>query len=152
MRHKEHELGRKLRMTLYESSEGPCVTLFGPMNVELDALRDLFGALSHGGGPVQLDEMKFIVSFGGIRILARCLDVTSGGRSTQRAGIFKRADAKPAFVWTQARDAWGITAELVQGLIDSAIAGHQYLSDNPADDAVVVVSKGEFSDSILREA
>lgn len=151
MRDTDRELGRKLRMTFYKSSEGPCVVLFGPLDVELDALRDCFQSLSHGGSPVQLDETEFIVPFGGIRVLARGLAVTSGDGGSRRRVALRNGDAGPTFVWTQSADAWDNAAELVEGLIDSPIAGHQYLSEYPADDAIIIVSKGEFHDSVLAE-
>jgi hypothetical protein len=40
--------------------------------------------------------------------------------------------------------------ELMDGLIQSKTAGHQYLTDYPKDDAIIVVSKGEYSDALLQ--
>ena len=151
MHEKDRRLGRKLRMTFYESSEGPCVTLFGPIDVELDALRDCFRRLSDGGGEVQLDELEFIIPFGGVTLLAECVDATSSHGSPQRRAVSRRSATGLSFVWRQSRDAWTITTELVEGLIDSPTAGHQYLSEYPEGDALILASKGEFSDRVLAE-
>jgi len=157
MREKYGQLGRKLRMTFYESSEGPYVMIFGPIDTELEALRDCFRTLSSGGGAVQLEEAQFIVAFGGITLLAKCFDVnTSRGRS-QRRRVLRSGPAGLTFVWSQSPDEWAITTELVEGLINSPRAGHQYLSDYPnvsdypTDDAIIVVSKGEFDDTVLTQ-
>jgi|SRR6185437_4108044 len=148
---RDRELGRKLRMAFYESSEGPCVTLFGPIDVELRPLRDCFRRLSCGGPEVRLDEAEFIIPFGGIVLLAECLDVNSSDASSQRRGVVRSGATGLTFVWRQSPDDWAITTEFVEGLIHSPVAGHQYLAEYPAGDALIVASKGEFSDSVLAE-
>ena len=40
-------------------------------------------------------------------------------------------------------------AELVDELARSPGPGHQYLTTHPGDDAIVVVSKGEYGDDVL---
>jgi len=138
-------------MTFYESAEGPCVALFGPIDVEFDALRDCFQKLSYGASELQLDELAFIIPFGGVTLLAECIDATSSHGSPQRRAVSRNSATGLSFVWRQSRDAWAITTELVEGLIASPVAGHQYLSEYPAGDALILASKGEFSDSVLAE-
>jgi hypothetical protein len=41
-------------------------------------------------------------------------------------------------------------AELLDGMIQSKKPGHQYLTRFPDEDAIVVVSKGEYSDEMLK--
>lgn len=151
MKNKDREVGRKLRLSFYQSSEGPCVTLFGPLDVDLEPLRECFWTLSKDGTPVQLDEAEFIVPFGDLTVLARSSGAASMSVSRTRPGFLRSGDAGLNFVWTQAPEDWAVTAELVEGLIAAPSAGHQYLPDYPADDAIVVVSKGEFSEGVLGE-
>ena len=40
-------------------------------------------------------------------------------------------------------------AELIDGLIKCPTAGHQYLTRYPDEDAIAVVSKGEYGDEML---
>ena len=41
------------------------------------------------------------------------------------------------------------SADLIDGLVASESAGHQYLDRFPYEDAIVVVSKAEYDDDVL---
>lgn len=54
-----------------------------------------------------------------------------------------------SFTWSRTFQGWDYLAKLLDGLIESNCEGHQYLTRYPDEDAVVVVSKGEYSDSVM---
>ncbi|MFZ0819217.1 MAG: hypothetical protein WAM91_04055 [Candidatus Acidiferrales bacterium] len=145
-------LDRKFRLTFLNASDGPRIMLFGPMDVDIGALQQVFRQLSRECGQVQLDQQQFVVPFRGIQVLAKCsgsvIDKKSSGN---RQGIFRRQDNPSHFEWTRSAEGWDYLAELIDGLAQSQTAGHQYLTHYPGEDAIVVLSKGEYSDSVLSQ-
>ena len=140
---------QKLRMSFYDASDGPRIMLFGPMDVDIGALQQTCRMLSHGNGSIQLDAEDFIVPFGGIRLLAKSSGpIHAGAKHEGRQGILKRSKTSPQFDWIRSREGWDYLAELIDSLVHSKIAAHQYLTQYPRDDAIVVVSKGEYSDDM----
>lgn len=140
---------KKIRLTYYDSADGPRVMLFGPMEVDLVALRDCFSQLSKGTSEVALDTEEFIYT-SSVRLRLRSV----GGMFEVKSGDAQQglrrdpADAR-SFTWTRTNEGWDYLAELLNGLIDSSRAGHQYLTRYPDEDAVVLVSKGEYDDKVL---
>lgn len=53
-------------------------------------------------------------------------------------------------MWTHAAEGWDYLDALVDGLVKDTVPGHQYLTRYPDEDAIVVFSKGEYSDDVLR--
>jgi hypothetical protein len=65
-------------------------------------------------------------------------------------GVRRRpSDVVPAFEWLRTEEGWDYLAELIDDLVKSTSPGHQYLSAYPREDAIVVVSKGEYGDEVL---
>jgi hypothetical protein len=143
-------LGKKIRMSFLDASDGPRIMLFGPMDVDLGSLQELFRELSQKRSHVQLEEQQFIVPFGGIRVLAKCSGaMINGKKEGSRQGIFRTSKNQGEFEWTRSAEGWDYLAELIDGLIQGKTAGHQYLTRYPDEDVIVVVSKGEYSDEVL---
>ena len=46
-------------------------------------------------------------------------------------------------------EGWDYLAALLESLVKSPTPGHQYLTSYPNEDAIVVVSKGEYGDELL---
>jgi hypothetical protein len=143
-------LGQKIRMAFLDAADGPRVMLFGPMDVDIRALQQCFRKLGQGGGPIQVDKQEFVAPFGGIRVFARCSGpMFESKQGDNRQGFFKRSDSPIQFEWTRSAEGWDYLAELIDGLVQSNAVGHQYLTRYPGEDAIVVVSKGEYSDGVL---
>jgi hypothetical protein len=53
------------------------------------------------------------------------------------------------FEWQRTAEGWDYLAELIDGLVKSPTPGHQYLSAYPSEEAIVVVSKGEYGEEVL---
>jgi len=119
------------------------------MDADFAALQELFKRLSHGSAS-RLEEEAFVDAHGGLRVELACREAPGRWASSKR---LRRVQAgTPAFSWRQTSDEWDAAAELMDGLLHSAKPGHQYLSDGPGDDAVVVVSRGEGSRSVREDS
>lgn len=144
-------LGRKIRMSFVNASDGPRIMLFGPMDVDLLTLQHCFRELSKGGKEIRLERQAFLHSFGGVELAARCAGSMAETKGLGKQGrLIKKSKEAAHFEWTRSAEGWDYLAELMDGLIRSKTAGHQYLTNYPKDDAIVVVSKGEYSDELLQ--
>ncbi len=153
MEQARHIDGQKFRMAFLDASDGPRVMLFGPPEVDVSSLQRYFRNLSKGMDPIQLEKQDMIIPFGGIEVLAKCSgSVVSGAKGENRQGIYRIAAGFPRFEWTRSAEGWDYLAELIDSLVPSAAVGHQYLTRYPGEDAIVVVSKGEYRDEVVAKA
>ena len=144
-----NDYANKIRLEYYEASDGPRLMFFGPLDVDLRSLQATFRQLAATlNMDVQLDEQPFVVPLARVRLSS--LDLMTKQPKTSRIG-FRRIqnDTALSFHWSRTCEGWDYLAELIDGLIKSPGAGHQYLTRYPDEDAIVVVSKGEYTDEIL---
>lgn len=148
------ELGRKIRLAYYEAGDGPRLMLFGPLDVDLPNLQTLFRQLSSTPGKsVQLEEQSFVVAFHGVRLALSCSGSMLERPRDAHAGLRRATgQVEPVFEWVRTAEGWDYLAELVEGLIEAEKPGHQYMTSYPDADAIVVVSKGEYDDAVVRDA
>lgn len=141
--------GDRLRLAYYISSDGPRLVMFGPLGVDLLSLQGTFRRLATTGGhSLQLDDQPFVVPFARIRLSSS--GELSGEEEDHPFGLRQiRDEGSPSFRWVRTCEGWDYLAELLQGLIDAPTAGHQYMTSYPDEDAIVVVSKGEYTDDVL---
>jgi hypothetical protein len=140
--------GRSIRLSFYRASDGLRVMFFGPLYADFASLQRCFRKIAASTVPVQMDTEDFIVAFSGIKIRA----LSSGAMldiSKIRQGFHSSANSATHFQWACTNERWEYLAELIDGLIESTVPGHLYLTHFPDEDAIVVVSKGEYSDSVL---
>lgn len=146
------QLGTRLRLAYYDASDGPRVMIFGPLEADFYRLQELFVQLSQKPDKIcELHEQAFVVPFGGTKITL----ISSGpmfGEKNIRQGIQRvKGSECPVFEWHQAAVEWDCLARLTEALVVNTSPGHQYLTHYPSEDAIVVVSKGEYSDDVLQE-
>jgi hypothetical protein len=147
-----NQLGHKLRLAFYEASDGPRIMIFGPLDADFAALQKLFVQLSQSRGmSCKLEEQSFIVAFGGLSVEASCLGPMFSDKRSTVEGIRRIQESEPVFEWQQTAEEWDHLSELIDGLMASTLAGHQYLTSYPSEDAIVVVSKGEYGDDVLEK-
>jgi hypothetical protein len=144
------DLGKRLRMAFYEASDGPWIMLWGPMDAEFGKLQSTFFWLSeHPGHSVAIHDLPFIASFGGLEVAA----IASSMRFTHRAGpqgIRRVSNTNDLhFSWQRNAQGWDYLGHLIDGVVSKAKACHQYLTRYPDEDAIVILSKGEYDDSAL---
>src|SRR5207248_3334487 len=131
----QQSLGKKIRMSFLDASDGPRIMLFGPMDADIGLLQQAFRKLSQECSHLQLEEQQFIVPFWGIRVLAKCSGaMINGKKEGSRQGIFRRSTNPVEFEWTRSAEGWDYLAELIDGLIQGKTAGHQYLTRYPDED------------------
>jgi hypothetical protein len=145
------DLGRKLRLACYDSSDGPRIMLFGPLDSDVAALQRCFKRLGRDRTQsLYIDELPFIAPFGGIRLLANCPGKGFGLYDRGLVPGIRRISTGPdCFTWNLNAEDWNDLAYLMKGLVQSTAPCHQYLARYPGEDAIVVLSKGEYSDEVL---
>ncbi len=67
------------------------------------------------------------------------LRLKQSSRESALGGHLKMEE-QSLFIWTRSKEGWNECAELVDGIICSGIASHQYLTAEDYDDALVVIS------------
>jgi hypothetical protein len=150
MRDYMNKYGSKLRLTYYEASDGPRVMIFGPSEAEFQELVKLFRSTASSiSGSVELSEQTFLVPFHETTVTLTTRPPEGEGCRNARGGLRRVTDRRPAFSWACTPQEWTRFIGLIEGLMQSPFPGHQYLTSYPADDALVVVSKDEYSDDVL---
>jgi hypothetical protein len=147
------QLGSKLRLTFYDASDGPRIVLFGPADADFQSLQRLFVRLSQTPEMTcELADQPFIAAFGGTKVLLVCSGPMfphkrSGGQGIRRV----ESVTLPVFEWRRSAEAWDYLAELIDPIVKESTPGHHYLTRYPGEDAIVVLSKGEYGDNILQK-
>lgn len=145
-------LETRVRLAFYDASDGPRLIFFGPLTADFAALQSLFLQLSENpGSSTTVHELPFVEAARGVELMAICNSTDMKGRS-QAQGI-RRQDYvdKPSFTWRRNASGWDYLAHLIDSIVQATDPGHQYLTSYPAEDAIVVVSKGEYGDELLEE-
>ena len=137
-----------IRLSYYDSKDGPRLVIFGPMEIELFRLRKCFSELSGGEKTFDLDSLEFVHS-AGVTLRLQSLGDQTKIVDGAPLGLQRILSTNQSFVWRLRNKGWKYLGELIDGLIESKVAGHQYLTHFPDDDAIVVVSKGEYADNVL---
>ena len=142
------QLNRRIRIAFTQSSDGPRLTLFGPMDVDFTSLHSLFVKLSCGQAHYELHELSFTYAIGAVRVY-----VQSSG-TEQCPGNWQGICEVPSqsgkeFQWRWSGREWEAIAELVASLIKSEIPSHQYLNVGAGEDIIIVLSKGEYIDGVF---
>jgi hypothetical protein len=126
--------------------------LFGPMEMDVTPLQDLFIWLSKNcGEAIDLHSQPFVKAYSGVKLTAVCTGTLANPKHGSKQGIRKVPGAVgPHFEWRKIAENWDYLAALIESLKGKGRSGHQYLSSYPSEDAIVVLSRGEYSDSVLQ--
>jgi hypothetical protein len=145
------QIGLRLRLTHYDASDGPRVMIFGPLDADFGSLQQLFVRLSQAPTePCELDQQEFIAAFSGTKITLTSSGPMFGTKGCA-VGIRRVKDASaPVYEWRRTAEGWDYLAKLIGPIVNEMHAGHQYLTNYPSEDAIVVVSKGEYGDDVLQ--
>jgi len=143
----------KLRLTYYDASDGPRIVIFGPVDADFESLQELFVRLSQTPGMTcELASQPFIVTFGGTKVLLSCTGPNFPHKRIDGQGIHRIEPLiMPVFEWRRSADGWDYLAELVNPFVVEFSPGHQYLTRYPGEDAIVVLSKGEYGEEVLKK-
>jgi len=142
----------KLNLAYYNASDGPRIMLFGPMEADFQSLQTLFRSLSQSKATIQLHCLPFIQAFDHIRLHLDCSGPIFQSGQGKPQGVRRIGSSEgEEFAWRRTDEGWDYLAELIDGLVRSSGPGHQYLSSYPNEDAIVVLSKGEYGDDVLKQ-
>ncbi|MEL7497434.1 MAG: hypothetical protein AAFN77_07470 [Planctomycetota bacterium] len=139
----------QIRLAFYESPTEPRIMMFGPMSVDLKSLEDCFKRLSRGEAQVEFHALPFVFAHGDIKLRMCSVGRVDGGDSRIASGLCRVENELDSFEWARTCEGWGYLAELLSGLTVSPKPAHQYVTRYPDEDAIVVVSKGEYDDSVM---
>lgn len=140
----------KVRLAYYDAPDGPRIMLFGPMEMDLVSLKTCFLRLAKGEPEIDLGRQSFIYTASAqlrLRSVGKMFKARTGN---VHQGLRRQEPNAPRFSWNRSSEGWEYLAELIDGLIRSRQPGHQYLTRYPDEDAIVVVSKGEYGDDVLK--
>ncbi len=119
----------------YDGAYGPTIILIASSPAACVWLQDVFRELARGGLSRTLTAEPG-VRFTNVEVIEMVCR-PDGPRVTLGRGTDERA-----FVWSATADGWLYLADLVQPLVDGG-AGHQYLTDDKDDVALIELSSGE---------
>ena len=143
-----------IRMAYHEGSDGPRLTLFGPMEAAFNSLHRSFCqlaecAMNEMNEPIHFDCLPWVFAANGIKLDLFSYDEAKprGIRDSWRFGI--RRKSLNHFEWKLVQEDWQYQAELMEHFLSSDTPCHQYLMSCGWDEVTVVISKGEYPDSVL---
>lgn len=142
----------RIRLTYYDASDGPRIMLFGPLEADFRSIQELFLSISHSPQMVvELHSQPFVVPFGEVRLTLTNTGTFFPRSHDAKCGIRRVQDAKRVeFTWGRTSEGWDYLAELIDPIVNDRSPGHQYLTSYPSEDAIVVLSKGEYGDEVLK--
>ncbi len=104
----------------------------------LHRLADLLRTLEDpNADPVNPHSLPFVQVHGGVQLTAYAV--------SRELGVC-RIGSGPCFAWHDSEEAWLESAEKIE-VVARGSGGHCYLGEAPAGDAVLMVSKGEYSEA-----
>jgi hypothetical protein len=94
---------------------------------------------------VALHEEPYIQVIGTVELYARCL--VAGASEAVAKGVSRRGPGdRASFDWAGTPDHWSLFVGLLAAFVSSS-GGHQYLRSGPSEDALIMVSSGEYFDA-----
>ena len=126
---------------LYQGAYGRTIRLATDEEATLQALRKVFLQLARGRrGPFELGETIFprVDRRTRIKIYAALIE-----RERRKTLAEEPAANPPTFRWRQSKDGWRQCAYLVKGLLQGSGRGHQYLTTEGVDDALIELAYRE---------
>jgi hypothetical protein len=123
-----------IELAFAETSNGPWIVLYGPMDADFVSLQRCFDELRHKTGEFDLRELVAVTPLGSLELFVSCLP--------QGSGICRSPQRPVRFDWSEPAHAWEDHASRIALLVMSDSPCHQRLSGG---DATVIVSKGEYT-------
>lgn len=138
----QNRMSTKFSMSTYPGSDFPRIMLWGSREVDIKSLREVFLRLSQESIDIQLESQPIIGSCSEVSIQMSSISANRVG-DRRALGLHRCHGQNNQFQWLCEREKWAELADLITGL-DEVNAGHHYLTECPSDDALIVISKGEY--------
>ncbi len=127
---------KKIQIDHYESAYGRTIRIFTRDMQALNFMKELFERLSiENDLEVDILDLYKNAEVTGLQSLK-----LKQVHSEPALGGHLLMNNKFQFIWSRSKEGWKECAELVDGIISSGTDGHQYLTSEDYDDALVVVS------------
>lgn len=139
-------MNERLRLDAYTAFDGPRLVFYGKLDATFVGLSNVFRQISGTDLEIRLDLLPFVDSPGNLQILASRYDraTLDSVKAKLGNGFRKQGKSINLYVWKNSPEEWLHLSELVDELGRCDIPCHQYLTDLPTADAIVVISKGEY--------
>lgn len=135
----------------YDAQDGFRITIFGPVDCDFRDLLGTFAELSVRDVDIWANELPYVEALGGARVLMSSRASARWHDYRRGPGIIgKCGGPDPVFEWRGTPDDWECLAELIEPLTRGHRPAHQYLGLYAHDDAVIVLSKGEYNLETVR--
>ena len=129
----------KLQIDLYDASDGLRLLIYGSNDTDFSNIQNLFLRLAREQNfEIKLHLQEYVNFIRPTEIVL----FNSVQQKRIRKGIHHVE--KNRIDWFYDSDNWENLVELVDTIVNSSIACHQYLNLYPHDDLKVVLSKGEY--------
>jgi hypothetical protein len=123
----------------YEGAYGPTIRIDTQSIETVTQIRDIFLELS----AAKVSEVKFheIDSIKTTNIRALTLQLVAENKDSEKSLVLEKMTAEgPIFCWSRSSKGWNNCAGLLDGLLKHGRSGHQYLTEEGIDDALVEMS------------
>ncbi len=133
---------KKLKMVYLEACDGPRIFIYGSADAKFEYLSQLFGFMASAplNTQVELHKVNFLETIGPIGVTMKRTNIQRGLTYSQDKSNLQY------FLWEWASKAWAYMEDIVDSVIKCDTPTHRYLSNFPREDAIVIVSKGEYND------
>ena len=125
----------KIIIDHYEGAYGKTIKVAVSNTQTLIFIKELLDTLSENNdSELEMSNLEGVEVIGIKSLLLKRVSTEPG-----LGGHLKMVD-EDSFIWARSKEGWKQCAELIDGLIISGIASHQYLTSEEYDDALVIIS------------
>lgn len=135
----------EITLEYYDAPDGPRLVLHGTNARAMSLTAALFRSLIADVARVEIDRQPFVQNPAGICLLAINIDKIINTTGRRAMGLRRdKLGTELSFTWRGDSAFWEDAADLVDTLTGTC-SGHQYLSRDSRDEAILVVSRGEYT-------
>jgi hypothetical protein len=126
----------------YMGAYGPTIRIWSRDKAQIFALQNAFLCLASGTqDALNLADVLSVIPSGMKSLTLRLAPISSNEQKALSIRTCVNEDA--AFEWSMRKSGWERAAALIDGLLRQDIPGHQYLTKEGVDDALIELSYNE---------
>jgi len=129
-----------IKIDYYKGAYGPTIIMKIDSEESIEYVKDIFINLSHGNIHESSFDGTSFITLHGIDEFKLRLIPEDRHKSVE---INRSVNTKTIVNWCNTREKWNDCAKLLEGIKDTPIPSHQYLSEEGVDDAVIIISYKE---------
>lgn len=129
----------------YDGAYGPTLRIDVQSTPSLLRIKDVFIQLAGSKElTINFTEIPFVKVIGLDQLILK--RVVSDKDQEKKLKFVKNNPGEIVFCWVMAASGWELCVDLIHGILDSNHPGHQYLTEEGIDDALVELAFMEFSE------